>query len=194
LLSPDEDFSPAGANSGIKYAESFKKYYEMLSKDPESKTYKRIFSEFNAALFGTAPTLSNDFIAEDGNYDSEVEKFKSDLRAESATPVGTPGASALPSPTAPPLQPDHLSISVRSHISHTITATASSQMSTVINSGPASLPEHEADQETPPPNPKSTQRPPSRKKGTKSSKSKTTTSNADPDTAEPPTRVLRGRK
>ncbi|KAF9642036.1 hypothetical protein BDM02DRAFT_3080219, partial [Thelephora ganbajun] len=74
LLSPDEDFLQTGVNSGIKYIQSFKKYKEMLTEDPNSRVFKRIISEFNASLFGVAPTPSDDFVPDDGDYDSELEQ------------------------------------------------------------------------------------------------------------------------
>ena len=81
-MSPDEDFSAAGAKSGIKYDKSFLKYKEMLTEDPDSRVYKRIIAEFNASIFGTAPVLKNNFVVNDGDYNSEVEQFKRDIRAD----------------------------------------------------------------------------------------------------------------
>jgi len=223
LLSPDEDFSTAGVNSGIKYATSFEKYKEMLSEDPDSRTFKRIFSEFDASLFGVEPTLSNDFVVDDGDYDSEVENFKNGLHAETIVDVEVedfenglhaetiadaevdePTFPLPPLPTPPVRSDRHVSISVTSHVSHTVAT--SSQVSSVINSGPTPPPECEVE-EDPPPRKKDTRPQPTKKKEIKVSKPTTTTPKADTDTAptrrkqaarpaktapvEPPTRVLR---
>ena len=163
MLSPDEDFSQAGVNSGIQYAESFKVYKEMLSRDPEDPTFKRIFSHFNASLFSKAPTTSGRVVVDDGNYDIELEQFRNALLADppvedvisagggktsplpstSVTGAGTNGTS----PSTPPLQPDHVSISVTSHISHTIAA--SSQVSNIVNSSVNLSPELEVRETSP---------------------------------------------
>jgi hypothetical protein len=74
-VSPDEDFSPTGSNSGIKYSESFQKYKDMIIRDSGTVVFKRIISEFNNSLFGSVTATRNDLIAEDGNYDSELERF-----------------------------------------------------------------------------------------------------------------------
>lgn len=184
MLSPDEDFSQTGANSGIKYAESFKKYKEMLTEHPESPTFKRIFSEFNVAVFGTIPTPSDDLVAGDSDYDSELEQFKNGLLEDSPIQaVGDVEVNETFSPSlspAPTPQPEgRISVSVVSHVSHTIAAT--SQVSNVISSN-VSLPSGEHGvSDTSPPVPKAA-RPAPKKKGAKLSKSTTSTSNANADT------------
>ena len=188
LLSPDEDFSQAGSNSGIMYAKSFKKYKEMLTEDPGSRMYTRIFSEFNASLFGTAPTLSNDFVVDDGDYDSEVERFKRDTRAES--PVeDAPNmeidetTSILSSPAQSHQSDHHVSVSVVSRVSHTIAS--SSQVSNVVNSSITVSSEREVRESSPPA--QVAVRPlPTKISGSKTSKSTTAASDPNPETA--PTR------
>ena len=184
MLSPDEDFSQIGVNSGIKYAESFKTYKEILTADRDSPTFERIFSEFNTSLFGTAPPLSGDLVADDGDYDSELEKFRNELRAGSpiddVADVRT-GKASPPSLPIPSVQPDHhVSISVTSHVSHTITA--SPQVSNVVNNSVILPSEREVD--NPPPSPPKATRPTARKKGSKSSKpTEVTTATAETDPA-----------
>ena len=85
MLSPDEDFSQTGFNSGIKYTESFKKYKEILTEDHNSPTFKRIFAEFNTSLFSTAPPRSDNLITDDGDYESELEQFRNELHADPFT-------------------------------------------------------------------------------------------------------------
>ena len=184
MLSPDEDFSQTGVHSGIMYAESFKKYKEMLTGDANSSTFERIFSEFNASLFGTVPTLSNDLILDDGNYDSELEQFRNELLADSPIEAGTGTGANNTSPPSPlpasPLHPDQrVSISATSHVSHTVVA--SSQVSNTINNTIV-LPLEPEVIETSPPSPEAVQlvgRPAPKKKGTKPSRS---TSDADANT------------
>ena len=153
MLSPDEDFSQTGVNSGIMYAESFKKYKEMLTGDANSSIFKRVISKFNASLFGTTPVLSNNLIADDGDYDSELEQFRNELLADSPAEVVTStGASdtfPLASlPPTPPIQLDRrVSISVTSHVLHTVAA--SSQVSNIISSN-VTLPSEPGVKETPP--------------------------------------------
>ena len=198
MLSPDEDFSAAGAKSGIKYDKSFLKYKEMLTEDPDSHVYKRIIAKFNASIFGTAPVLKNNFVINDGDYDSEVEQFKRDIRAdppvEDVADVRINTPSALPPPT-PPLQSEHhVSVSVTSHVSHTVAA--SSQVLNVVNSTISLPPGQEIGgssiqttdppiQQASPPIEKAP-RPVLKKKGPKSSKLAATV--LDPDTGAPGTR------
>ena len=133
MLSQDEDFSPHGQKSGIKYDKSFAKYKKMISsnlKDSQSKEhrlYKRIIYKFSIAVFGATPVSSNEFVVDDGKYESELERFNEDAHVESPVEsdddvevVGAP--SQLTSP-APPLQSDRrVSISIASNVSHTIAA------------------------------------------------------------------------
>ena len=191
MLSPDEDFSQTGVQSGIKYAESFKKYKEMLTGDVNSSTFKRVFSEFNAHLFGKVPTLRNDLIADDGDYDSEVEQFMNELLTDSPVNAVTDAeANKTPPPSSLPISPlrsnHHVSISVTSHVSHTVAA--SSQVSNIVSSSIALSPEPEVG-EIYPPNPEATQppvRPTARKKSAKLSKPTATDSDADANTAPNP--------
>ena len=213
MLSPDEDFSPVGANSGIKYLTSFKAYKKMLTENPESTMYKRIFSKFNASLFGTVSTATNnDFVADDGDYESELEQFKNDLLIgppvedviETGADTVSPG-----SPSVSPVPSDHgVSISITSCISHT--TAESSQVSNTVNSSVALPPNCEVEEtETPPPDsPRKPSRPLPKKTGAKSSKSTTPNINANAAVPAPdkqagrkakatptqaPTRVLRNR-
>lgn len=161
----------------------------MLTEDPDSHMYKRIFSEFNASVFGTAPTLKDDLIINDGNYDSEVKRFKRDTHADSPVEdiadVGTDNAPSVLSSLTPPLQSEHhVSVSVTSHISHTVTG--SSQVSNVVNSIVTLPLEQESVESSPiqttPPVQMLTRPRPTKKKGTKSSKSAAKT--PDPNTDE----------
>jgi len=147
MISPDVDFSDTGKNSGINYAQSFRGYKDMLIEGSETATYQRIFAEFDTAVLDKKPVLKDDFVADDGDYKAEFTKFKLALRAEEA--ANAEANKAPPSPPPPtlpssPLQP--VSISVTSHVSHTIAA--SSQVSNVINNS-APPPEQE-DVEAPP--------------------------------------------
>ena len=197
MLSLDEDFSAAGAKSRIKYDKSFLKYKEMLTEDPDSRMYKRIIAEFNTSIFGTAPVLKNNFVVDDGDYNLEVEQFKRDIHTDppvkdvANVQINTP--SALPPPT-PPLQSEyHVSVSITSHVSHTIAA--SSQVLNVVNSTISLPPEQEIGgsliqttdppiQQASPPIEKAP-RPVPKKKGPKSSKSAAMV--LDPDTDAPGT-------
>ena len=177
MLSPDEDFSPAGANSGIQYAESFKAYKTILSGGPEDPVLGRIFSHFKDSLFSKEPTPSDGVVADDGNYDLEIEQLRNDLLADppagDVTNAGGDGTSSPPSPSRPSLQPDRqvsisvtgtgtsgtppstaplqpdrqVSISVTSHISHTIAA--SSQVSNIVHSSVNLSPELEVGETSP---------------------------------------------
>jgi len=181
LLSPDNEFSKSGTKSGIKYSESFKKYKEMLTEDRNSSMLKRIFAEFNTSLFGTAPPRSDDFVPDDGDYDSELEQFRNELRADSPTVIGiaNSGGTRTPPPSSPPtspVQPDHhVLISVTSHLSHTIAM--SPQVSNIMNNSIV-LPSGREDNEDPP-SPLKVSRPTAKKKGGKSSKSTTETTTSD---------------
>ena len=179
----------------------------MLTEDPDSRVYKRIFSKFNTALFGVEPTPGNDFVIDDGDYDSEVENFKKGLRAEDTTNLEIDEfTSPTPSPPTPTVQSDHhVSISVTSHVSHTVAA--SSQVSNIVTSGPAPPPESEAKEASPPR--QKGPRPVAKKKDPKASNPTTTTPQDNTDTAptrskkatrsvkttpvEPSSRVLRNR-
>jgi hypothetical protein len=177
LLSPDEDFSPAGANSGIQYAESFKAYKTILSPGPEDPVFERIFSHFKKSLFGKKPAPSNAIVVDTGNYDVELEQLRNDLLVDSPVDgvanAGGDGTSPPPSPSTPYLQPDRqvstsvtgagtggtppstpplqpdrrVSISVTSHISHTIAA--SSQVSNIVHSSVNLSPELEVGETSP---------------------------------------------
>ena len=209
MLSPDEDFSPVGANSGIKYLTSFKAYKKMLTEDPESTMYKRIFSKFNTSLFGTVSIANNNFVADDGDYESELEQFKNNILIGPPVEDVIDARADMVSPSVSPVPSDHsVSISITSCVSHT--TAESSQVSNTVNSSIALPPNYEVEEtETPPPNPlKKPGRPLPRKMGAKSSKS--TTPDIDANAAVPapdkrggrkakatpvqaPTRVLRGR-
>ena len=145
---------------------------------------------FNAFLFSAVPTLSANAIAEDGDYDSELERFNAGLHvdpfAEDVDVTPVPLLPEIPlnkDPELPPVHSDHhLSISVTSHVS-SHAATTSSQVSNTVSSSiilPSAEPEVE---ETSPPNPEAI-RPAPRKKGAKSTKKKTAL-------ADPSTRTLR---
>jgi len=195
------------------YSESFKKYKDMLTKDPESTMYKRIYSRFNTALFGTTRTASKDFVADDGDYESELEQFRNDLIAAStiedldvtdAGPVDR--ASRLPpSLPSPPLQSDRrVSISVTSNVLHT--TAASSQVSNIVNSS-ITVPSECRVEEIPLPSPSPSPSPPSpppvkvarpapkKKAATKSVRSLVTTPDVEADAAPAPRdRVTRQTK
>ena len=101
MLSPDNEFSKSGAKSGIKYSDSFEKYKWMLTKDLDPSVLKGIFAEFNSSLFGTAPPPSDDFVPDDGDYDSELEQFRNKLRTDSPVEgIADSGGTRTP----PPLQ------------------------------------------------------------------------------------------
>ena len=192
-MSPDGDFSPTGSSSGIKYSEAFKKYKEMLTTNPNSPVYRRIFLKFNTFLFGEVSTPSTNINAEDGDYDSELEKFNAGLHADpftedvDVTPVPELPVSPLVQATElPPIHSGcHLTISVTSHASmHT--AATSSQVLNIVSSS-ITLPSVEPEVKGASPlNPEAT-RPAPRKKGAKSTKKKTTS-------ADPSDRMLRNRR
>ena len=169
----------------------------MLTEDSDSCIYKRILAEFNASLFRMAPSLSNNFLADDGDYDSEVEKFKRDMCARSSTEdttdvgISRMSSTFLSSPTAPHQLDHHVSVSVTSHVLHTIAT--SSQVLNIINSSISLSTERKAREPSPPI--QVAAQPLPTKKGTKSSTDTARTqnkkSNQDITPAEPPTRVLR---
>ena len=170
----------------------------MLTEDPDSRMYKRIFSEFNASVFGTAPTLKDNLIIDDGDYDSEVERFKRDTRADSPVEdiadVGTDNAPSVLSSLTPPLQSEHhVSVSVTSHVSHTVAG--SSQVSNIVNSTVTLPLEQESVESSPiqttPPVQTLTRPRPTKKKGTKSSKSAAKTPDPNTDEVVPATRSRR---
>ena len=170
----------------------------MLTEDPDSHMYKRIFSEFNALVFGTAPTLKDDLIIDDGDYDSEVERFKGDTRADSPVEdiadVGTDNAPSVLSSLTPPLQLEHhVSVSVTSHVSHTVAG--SSQVSNIINSTVTLPLEQESVESSPiqttPPVQTLTRPHPTKKKGTKSTKSAVKTPDPNTDEVVPATQSRR---
>jgi hypothetical protein len=183
MLSPDEDFSPAGAKSGIMYAESFKSYKKILSDNPNSPMYERIYAHFNTALFALESASSPTLLVDNGNYDTEIAQFNNELLMDPAV-AGPPVAGvtkaeagadetlAHPLPSVPIQSESHVSIAVTSHISHTIAA--SSQISNIVHSSVTLSPEQEeisppSIKEVPPPS-KEKGRPAPRKKGAKASK------------------------
>ena len=150
----------------------------MLSDNPGSSMYMRIFSEFNNSLFGTAPILGDRHVADDGNYDSELEEFNNGLDEGSAED----GEVSFPPSLPVPPQPDHhISISVTSNVLHT-TAASESQVSSVISSFIALPPENEAVNEDAPP-PQKAIRPLPKKKGGRKPKTKAPNTDADAATA-----------
>jgi hypothetical protein len=175
MLSPDEDFSPAGAKSGIMYAESFKSYKKILSDNSNSPMYERIFVHFNTALFAPESASSSTLLVDNSNYDTEIAQFNNDLLMDPAV-AGPPVAGvtkaeagadetlAHPLPSVPIQSESHVSIAVTSHISHTIAA--SSQISNIVHSSVTLSPEQE---EISPPS-KEKGQPAPRKKGAKASK------------------------
>ena len=189
-MSPDTDFSQVGAASGIKYADSFAAYKEMIVKDRDSPMYQRIFQEFNTCLFGTAPTPRNDIAPDTGNYESEIEQFINELHEDTSMVLDVTDLGAPPPPLSnpPALQSDHhVSVSVTSHVSHAVAT--SSHMTNVINTNTAPSPEPE----TPPSLPKAS-RPRPKKKGTNPTLATASSSNTDPaGTDSIPTRTLRKR-
>ena len=209
MLSPDEDFSPVGANSGIKYLTSFKAYKKMLTKDPESAMYKRIFLKFNASLFSTVSIPNNNFVADDGDYESELKQFKNDILIGPPVEDVINARANTVSLCVSTIPSDHgVSISITSCVSHT--TAESSQVSNTINSSIALPPNYKVEEtETPPLNPlKKPGRPLPKKMGAKSLKSTTPNINANAAVPAPdkrgsrkakatpvqaPTRVLRGR-
>jgi hypothetical protein len=183
MLSPDEDFSPAGAKSGIMYAESFRSYKKILSDNPDSPMYKRIFEHFDTALFAPESASSTTILVDDGNYDAEIAQFMSGLLKDpvvadppvagvSEAEAGADETLAHPLPPVPVQSESHVSIAVTSHISHTIAA--SSQISNIVHSSVTLSPEHEeisppSIEEVSPPS-KEKGRPAPRKKGGKALK------------------------
>lgn len=197
------DFSPTGANTGIKYSEAFKQYKKILSANPDSPQIRRIFSEFNSALFGNVPTTSCDPIAEDGDYALELARFEVDFFADPQSDhaddeMTLPDIDDLEDPEIDDVQPAltdlvqperRVSISVTSHVSKK-TVETSSQVSKVV-SGHVDVPSIESEvEEAPPPALKAT-RPAPKKKG--STKSSTATKKAKGTPTDPPTRTLRNR-
>jgi hypothetical protein len=176
LVSPDEDFSQIGANSGTSYLDSFKTYKKMMTDPKKRSMYERIFSEFNASLFGTEPKTQKR-IAKDGDYSAELQEYEEGLLAdrtvevitdEELLPESIPNSPTLPVldsriasipnspiPSAPelPAQFDrNVSVSVASRVS--TAATVSSWVSNVVSTSvtiPLIEPEVE---ESPPPSPK----------------------------------------
>jgi hypothetical protein len=221
-VSPDEDFSPTGSISGIQYFESFKKYKEMLTDQPDSPVFKRIFSKFNTALFGTTPSASDKFVADDGDYNSELEQFRAELLEEEevdalSEPPIVPECPVLPEPlilpttTAPqlPAQAEsQISISVTSQVLTNFVG--ASQVSNIVGSN-VNLPPPESERVSPLPSPIVADQPAQKKKGARSKKASTAVSehNAAQDVspapsngtkkgkaatpANPPTRTLRNR-
>ena len=160
---------------------------EMLTANPNSPVYKRIFLKFNTFLFDAAPAPSANVNAEDGDYDSELEKFNAGLHADEevgVTPVPLlPESPLIQAPELPPVHSEHhLSISVTSHVSTHAVATSSivSNVVSSSNTPPSVEPEVE---EAFPPSPEVI-RPAPKKKGVKPTKKKTAP-------ADPPTRTLR---
>lgn len=206
MISPDEDFSQTGANSGIKYSESFDKYKEMLVDNADSPVFKRIFAKFNASLFGTtAAAPPSHPVAEDDEYDLQIRKLLSevlkDTSGEGVTDgVSSPllsGSSTNQSPPEPPIQSERrVSISVTSHISTGTAIAASTQISNVVNNVSRPPGEHEVEEPSPPPSPKPLSRPVPKKKGGKPSKKTTVPpeSGAADETAVPdPPKATKGK-
>ena len=173
----------------------------MFTKDPDSNVFKRIFSEFNRSLFGTVPTPAHDRIAEDGDYEDEIQKFKSDLLADRSIEEPADVEPLLPEfdlpedseldnvqPTPPTVQHDRrVSISVTSHVS-TKTVASSSQVSKVVSGCIDLSPVESEVEEASPPSPDATR--PASKKGGRSNATK----KAKATPLNPPTRTLRNRK
>jgi hypothetical protein len=222
LVSPDIDFSPTGAKSGIKYTESFLKYKEMLSKDPSSPVYKRIFSKINTSIFGLGPLVSKAQVAEDGGYESEIEQFNAELLADSpdeavsddntltlaspSQPIAKlltpePPVQLIPAPGLPVLPERHVSISVTSQVS--TNSVGASQVSNIVSSN-VILPQAELEITPPLPGQKVVARPAPRRKTKKmlpvESESNVVNPTLTPSNAtkgktivDPPSRVLRKR-
>ena len=165
--------------------------------DPNSAVFKRIYSLFNDSLFGTVSARSENLIAEDGNYDDELEQFNAELFADPPVEEALPLLADLhlqplseldgvePTPEFPTAQSEHhVSISVTSRVS-TQTVVAPSRVSGTISSSVAiSSVEHAVEGPSSPPSPKAKR--PATKKGGKSSKKKSVP-------IDPPTRTLRNR-
>jgi hypothetical protein len=77
LLSPDEEFSPIGAKSGISYQKSFKAYKDMILAQAPTQRFKRIRSSFDQLLFGTKPTAPDPEQPriDQGDYDDEIQLY-----------------------------------------------------------------------------------------------------------------------
>ena len=185
----------------------------MLIKHADTPEIKRVFSEFNASLFGsTAPTLPSNTIAQDGDYDFQVDQFTAELFAcedvvdemDSLTLDGP--LDNFPVPQPPVQSEQRVSISVTSHVSaHAIAS--SSQVSSVVSSVALPTDEHGDEEIFPLPNGPKVSAP--KRKGAKSSKK--TKAASEPGVAEatiapapsktakkttpvdPPTRALRVR-
>jgi len=123
IASPDTDFAPKGNVTRINYLESFREYKRMLSPNPPDPMYERIFSIFNASLFGATTTPQTEFILDTGDYNAELMEFNEQLAAER---IGDAAAADLPLPSLPPApssSPEpHVSVSVTSNVSHVTTA------------------------------------------------------------------------
>ena len=198
----------------MNYAVSFQTYKSMLIENRKTASYVRIYGEYDTILFGKARVLRNDYVVDHGEYTGVVSQYNRELREEEAADAraaefSPPPSSPPPSPTtlSPPSVhtggsglalslaplPHHsdrnVSISVTSHVSHTVAA--SSQVLNIVNG--ATPPSEDEVIEAPPPA-KKAGRSRTKKKGGKSTDPSATTSNdIDADNA-PPTKNKRSTR
>ena len=164
----------------------------MLTSNDDTLMFRKVFSTFNSALFGLEPTPSDNIVIDDGNYDSEVEDIKKELRdsLKNATSTEVDDPSNPPASPVQSIQSEHhvsISVTSTSHISHMVAALP--QVSNVINSSVAHPSTKPQDEEiSPSPGPRAV-RPTAKRKGTKPTQS---TSITDPNTA--PTETVPAQK
>lgn len=153
-MSPDKEFQELGHKSGIDYGKSFIGYKGFLSDNtPEMKG---IISFYNQELFGhqsKKPVRSA--TTQSAAIDDALDQLRRGLYGKTADSVAE-GLSAqlqdknTPAPASPTQSERHVSISVTSSISHSVTA--SSRISNTTNN--PSTAEHDAEKPSPPSRPK----------------------------------------
>jgi hypothetical protein len=183
-LSPDQEFSPKGVISGIEYKASFIEYKAYLGED--TTTVNGIIAYYNQELFGLQsrkPTRSASSATTSHAIHSALDQLRRDTAdpvAEEVPPPPSPRKSpvqpednSIPAPTSPTRSEHHVSISITSNVSHTVTA--SSRVSNTTGNDNSPAPEYDTEEGSPPPSPKAP-KPTRNKKASKRSKTTNTPS------------------
>lgn len=163
----------------------------MIVKSADSRMYQRIFSHFNNALFPDANPNPNDPAVDDGDYDSEIERFMGNLSLDqSIEDIAGVEMYDDPDPAPEPIRPSaRLNVSVTSQSTRTVAS--SSKISNNINGNIRISPVEDQAEKTPAPkNPKG--QPAGKKKPTKTTE-KLAVTDGDANDASAPGRRTRSK-
>ena len=160
MLSPDQEFQEKGGTTEIDYQHAFINYKKLLSEG--TPQMNGIISYYTQEVFNHQPKKPlRPTSSATSAVDSEFAQFRRNLYGNATDPVtkevppphlprkssAQPEDHSAPAPASPIQSEHHVSVSITSSVSQTVTA--SSRVSTTTNN--PTTPEHDAEESPPPP-------------------------------------------